>query len=497
MRRLLAALLLIPTLAFGGFTEFYCGSGGSNLNSGSDAGTSVYTSTSGNWSTVTNVFTPTDGSNPATASPGAAAGQYASVYVNGASVGVYIARITTVANATNGAITLSSTIKAGTPPTTASGTITIKVGGCFAGFNAASVFPLTLINFGSSLPVSNTTKVRLNVKNDQTYTMNASVTVGANDGALVVQGYSGSVGDGGRATIDFTTTTGALWTNSASKILYADLIWVSSATSGTGGLFIGGASGQMVYRCVAHGARGAGFAAGNSGYSSFIEDEVYDCNKANSVSIAGFTATSTTNPSSMVRCISHDNASGSNADGYFSQGATTFQNCIADTNAGNGFNISVGGSVIASVVEGCDAYNNSVDGIRMSGTDGFIIENCNLVKNTGWGINVSGVVSWGLINNCGFGTGSQVNGSGTSTVAGSLFETGDVSYASGVTPWVDPANGDFRINLAAANFAGRGAFTQTASSYAGTIAYPDIGAAQSKTGVGGTFNKETSGGYSH
>jgi parallel beta-helix repeat protein len=321
------------------------------------------------------------------------------------------------------------------------------------------------------------------------------VTVGANDGGLVVQGYSSTVGDGGRATIDFTTTTGALWTNSASKILYADLIWVSSATSGTGSLFVGNAAAQVVYRCVAHGARNSGFAAGNSGYSSFIEDEAYDCNKANSGSTGGFSAASTTTPSSFVRCISHDNTGGNVADGFFCSGENFFQNCIADSNTGSGFNIASSASV-SPTMAGCDAYNNTVDGIKWQGSDGVLIENCNLVKNGGWGINVSAVVSWGLINNCGFGTGSQVNGSGTSTVAGSLIETGDVSYASGVTPWVDPANGDFRINLAAANFAGRGAFTQTASSYAGTVAFPDIGAAQSKTGVGGTFNKETSGGYS-
>jgi hypothetical protein len=63
--------------------------------------------------------------------------------------------------------------------------------------------------------------------------------------------------------------------------------------------------------------------------------------------------------------------------------------------------------------------------------------------------------------------------------------SGNVTYANDVTPWTDPANGDFRISLAAAKGAGRGTYTQTAASYAGTVGYPDIGAAQS-TGGGGS-----------
>lgn len=55
---------------------------------------------------------------------------------------------------------------------------------------------------------------------------------------------------------------------------------------------------------------------------------------------------------------------------------------------------------------------------------------------------------------------------------------GSVTYANDVTPWVDPANGDFRIDLAAAQGTGRGAFLQTDGSHAGTVSYPDIGAAQ-------------------
>ncbi len=472
------------------FTEFYCGSGGSNLNSGSDAGTSVYTSTSGNYSSTTHIFTPTDNSNPATASPGAAVGQYASVYINGATIAVFIARITAVQNATNGTITLSSTIRAGAEPTTSSGNMTIKVGGVWLGPNGATAFPMSLTNF-LNLNATASTKVRLNLKNNQTYTMTAGVTT-ANGSVMTAQGYTSAVGDGGRATIDFGTTTGNLWTTgSASRAFYADLIFVSSATSGTGNLIITTTTSAVIfYRCVAHGARNAGFNV-VGGYGACIECEAYDCNKANTSSIGGFYNGSSTTPTAFIRCISHDNASGVNAHGFWSQASSSFQNCIADTNAGSGFSFAASGGTVNSM-ESCDAYNNGVDGITSTSVDPVIIENCNLVKNTGWGINCSGVATNGVINNCAYGSGTQANGSGTSTIAGSLLEAGAITYASGVTPWTDPANGDFRINLAAANFVGRGAFTETAASYAGTVGFPDIGAAQSKTGTGGTFTKATS-----
>ena len=63
--------------------------------------------------------------------------------------------------------------------------------------------------------------------------------------------------------------------------------------------------------------------------------------------------------------------------------------------------------------------------------------------------------------------------------SGSIVENiGAVTYGANLTPWVDPANGDFRINLAAAKGAGRGTFLQTSASYTGTVGFPDIGAAQ-------------------
>jgi hypothetical protein len=142
-------------------------------------------------------------------------------------------------------------------------------------------------------------------------------------------------------------------------------------------------------------------------------------------------------------------------------------------------------------------YNNTSNGINIATalSTHVWIENCNFVKNGGAGINNISVINTGFVYNCGYGAGTQANGSGDTI--NNLVQSGTVTYGSNLTPWVDPANGDFRINLLAANFAGRGAFTETASSYAGTIGTPDIGAAQSRTGSAGTFSKEVSYGSAH
>lgn len=118
------------------------------------------------------------------------------------------------------------------------------------------------------------------------------------------------------------------------------------------------------------------------------------------------------------------------------------------------------------------------------------IENCNFIKNAAWGINKSGSGGFnGLILNCGFGSGTAANTSGTIATSIQALEIGSVTFGSNLLPWVDAPNGDFRINLAAAKGAGRGSFLQTAASYAGAIGYPDIGAAQhQESGGASVFN---------
>lgn len=476
------------------FSEFYCRSGGSNLNAGGLATgaepptTAAYTSTNGNWSTVTHVFTPTDGSTPANT---VNVGDYASIYVDGASLAVFIVRITIVAAGVNGAITTSATASAGAAPTTSATARTIKVGGAWLGPNAAVGFPCNLSTL-NTLQDSSANMCRINFKNDQTYTISSQIS--ASSAQFVMQGYTSSAGDGGKATIDGSTNVIKLLAMSGQASVVADLIFVSTAASGSTDM-ASDTNGSAWFRCVFHGSRGLGLSLGNAN-SVAIECEAYDNNKSNTASKGGFAMA--LSGAACYRCISHDNT-GSNSSGFQgTSGGGIINNCIADTNGGKGINISTGASLSRILISACDIYNNGSDGIGIATSTNvmtFFIENTNLIKNTGAGLNVTSTAGAysGFMFNCGYGAGTQANGS--SDTPGAIVQSGAITYGSNLTPWVDPANGDFRINLAAANWAGRGAFTETASSYAGTVGFPDIGAAQSKTGSGGTFSKEVSYGF--
>ncbi len=489
MKRLVLVLLLVPSLAFGGFTEYYCQSGGNNVNAGStNNNTAAYTTTNGNWNGSTG-FDPTDGSTPASS---ISVGDHVSIYLDGATIAVAIYRVTAVAAGANGHITVVNQM--GSNPTSGATGRSLKAGGAWQGPNGASGFPFTLSGLGNGTNAS-TDQVRVNLKNDQTYSLTASITYVTSGSALFTQGYTTTVGDGGRATFDVganaaSVLSGTGVTNNA----FVDLTFSSSFATGSLSLVIDTANGLFI-RCVFTGCRGSGWRnnGGGGAFPKLIECEAYGNNTSNTAGEAGFKSASSRTV--MFRCISHDNT-GSNTAGFTIGTSTTLNNCISESNGGRGIDIIAGGTSVT--VNNCDIYNNGSDGIAIStGLASVWIENCNLVKNGGAGIlaGASSAHSYGFIYNCGYGSGSMANTN--ADTLGSFQQSGTVTYASGATPWVDPANGDFRVSLPAANFAGRGAFLQTAPSYAGTVGYPDIGSAQSKTGPSGTFSKEVSAGYSH
>src|SRR5512139_2727305 len=118
------------------YTEFYCDPvNGSNLNAGSTTdAAAVYTATNGGWDSGTGVFTPAAGDPSATVS----VGMFASVYLDAATVAVFVGRVTAVDSTT---VTVSLTVKIGTAPATSANGRTIKVGGAWKGPNAAVNWP--------------------------------------------------------------------------------------------------------------------------------------------------------------------------------------------------------------------------------------------------------------------------------------------------------------------------------------------------------------------
>lgn len=192
-------------------TNLYCKTTGSNLNGGgiasglepTDAAIATYTSAVvvGGWNSATGVFTVAAG-NPVT--DGVTVGDFASVYVTaGATVAVFSGRVT-ARDATT--VTVSITIKSGTPPATdALGATTMKVGGAWAGPTGTSMFPWgfmqnTMVNASSHVP-------RVNIKTG-TYTVTAANTH-ANAGPVTWAGYRTLLtGVTAVAATDIITATG-------------------------------------------------------------------------------------------------------------------------------------------------------------------------------------------------------------------------------------------------------------------------------------------------
>jgi hypothetical protein len=443
------------------YTEFYCDPvNGNQMNGGSDAGAPSYTATNGGWNSGTGVFTPTSGD----PSLSVTVGQYASVFLDGATTPTFVGRVTAVTTTT---ITVSVAIKIGTVPTTAGSGLSIRVGGAWKGPNGANGFPLTSLNSNTmnSLAPGSTSPVRVNYRNNASYLLTAGFSVANTQVGATHQGYSSAVGDGGLATFDGQGNAVTILTGNA--ILLTDLIF-QNATAG-----VSAGTTSRLRRCVSHDMTGDGFIAASSVYHE--QCEAYACNSSNTANQGGFNNNATSSFVSYYRCISHDNT-GANSSGFINSnsGVCRYDHCIADSNGGDGIKSS-GGSII---VHRSDLYANGQSGIRLSAAINHVIENCNFVKNANFGVSAASASSACVISviNCGFGTGTKVNGSGATD--SSCTQSGSVTYPADVTPWVDPANGDFRINLAAAKGTGLGAFTQTAASYAGAIDYPDIGAAQ-------------------
>lgn len=451
------------------YTEFYCQTTGSNLNAGSTtADAAVYTATNGGWNSGTGVFTPTSGDPSATVS----VGDFASVFLDAATVAVFIGRVTAVNSTT---ITVSTTAKSGTAPTTAGTGITCKVGGAWKGPNGTEGFPFNFV--AAAMTNSAGDSPRVNIKSGTTYSITAAMTHTV-AGLVTFEGYTTSAGDNGRATIDGGTSGASyvLLAISSNNIVLRNLIFQNNGATGSANGVTHSSGTGNIEGCVFNSVRGTGCVA-----SFLSECEAYACNQSNTANLAGFSVSI-----AAFRCISHDN-SGSNSNGFVTTSNVLLFSCIADTNGSNGlfFNDVQNGSHAAI---GCDSYNNGGDGIRISNNSNiatYLIENCSLVKNGGYGVFATGSPSrTGIVRNCGFGAGTQANTSGTTTGLKSMVESGGVNYASDVTPWTDPANGDFRISLAAAQGTGRGTFTQTAASYTGTVGYPDIGAAQHQETAG-------------
>jgi hypothetical protein len=465
------------------FSEKYCDPvAGDNLNAGTGTGAAALALSGGDWD-GTSTYTK------AGAIAGVAVGDEGSVFADGAAAPTgYTARVTAV---TANTVVLSTTARSGTAPASGTGNRSLRINGAWRGPSGSSAFPFGFVAAADTNAAGN--PVRVNLRNNAAYSITASLSHTLT-GPVRFQGYADNPGDLGRAVIDGGTsgTSFVLLSTTANFVEIADLeLRNNGATGSASGLSATGAY-NRASRIVVHAVRGHGF---NFTSSSVIEEsEAYACNQSNTAGLAGFNLSGVATTIG-IRLFSHDH--GGTTRGYqLNNGGIVLMGSVADSNGGYGFAVGVS-SNSPFVIVGCDSYNNGSDGINVDigGAGGAnhygIIENCNLVKNGGYGISV-GDARYGRISNCGFGAGTQANASGQVFGAAGMEVAGGVTYAAGVTPWQDPANGDFRVALAAAKNAGRGSFLQTQAGHAGTAGYPDIGSAQHQDAGGGAsvFNIE-------
>ena len=460
-------------------TEFCCRSGGSNLNAGTRTGNSNvpgtsadFTYASGSWAQSTRVFTVASG-NPST--DGVAVGDFVSVYPNGSTVTPYVARVSAVSSTT---ITTDGTAKAGTAPVDGTSNRTVKVGGAWKGPNAADGFPFSTVT--SSLTNSSGDLPRVNFSNEASYLPTSSVTHNGN--GVSFEGFATSYGDKGVAKIDGGSASSfTLLTVSSSNNSFKYFEFTNNAASGSSGLVNSTSYFMTFANCIFHDCRG--YALRLAQFSSLaIECEAYNFNKNNTSSQGGFQHAAGYG-NTFINCIAHHGA-GLGFSAAANINPCHFINCIAsDITAGASQGYGFYANESGTIWQNCDAYNCVSHGFYVNqdaGHNGLTsIINCNAVKNGGWGVFLTGAgLKKVIFRNCGFGSGAAANTSGT--YSGNDQESIDmVFYAAGLTPWSDPAQGNFKVTLDAAKNVGRCSFTITdtghwSSSTSGTV---DIGSA--------------------
>lgn len=460
------------------YTEFYVQPTGSNLNAGStntDAPTHEYAS--GDWVQSTRVFTVASG-NPDT--DGVQVGDFASVYPNGSTTAVYISYVTAVSSTT---ITLSPSWLSGTAPTNGTGDRTLRIGGAWAGPSGAVAFPFNFISPSMRGGATSAPYPRVNIKGGTAYAITATMTRSLS--SVTFEGYTTTVGDGGRAEIQGpgSGTSFVLLTSTGSGNTYRNLHFNQNGSIGSqNGVNTAGGSSQVFQNCAFSNMRGAGgqFIT----LHTLIGCEFYGNNIGNAANIGGATGVGAL----YVRCVFRNQAGSTSGCGYQSStlgGITSFIGCLFYGNPSAG--IIQGNNAAVFLIKDCEFYNNGGDGVSLNAgaatTQTATIINSNFVENGGWGINFGGQVSrFGLIANCGFGSGTAANSSGQINAGDAEIPIlGVVTYPPNQTPWADPDNGDFTITLPQAKGAGYGQFP--GGLFEG---HPDIGAAQSEcTGGGG------------
>jgi hypothetical protein len=444
------------------FADFYITGSGSNLNAGSTSGAATYTSSAGNWDGSAN-FTPTDGSTPSsTISPG----MWASVYTGSPGAATYIAQITSVGSGIDGAITLSSTAKFGTAPTSNTGGASIRVGGAWAS--------LGIIAIGAALNSGTVTQsTRINIQAgtyaNTTSGLNFSLA-GSTTAPLWWRGYQNTPGDqdgnptaiAGTNIPAITFTTGQM-TISGTHQIFSSLDVSGACTSTNGQVNVIGAI-SCFYRF-----RSTNTAGSATSYAIRLSSTAtcVSCYfKASTTANYCVATTASGNASWLFGCYI-----GGGITGYLQNNSAYLVHSVFDSQAGDG--IVNAGSPLGVI--NCTFYNQSGNGINISTTptDMALIANCyfDTITTSGkYAINNSTGTSTDLVRcvgNAFYNCAGNVTGLGDFPL---IFDNGTLSNSA----LFSPASQVFTINSLGYNLGFPGGLEKLASS----VGYLDIGALQ-------------------
>ncbi len=457
-------------------------SGSSNLNSGStcsDVGggsdSAIYTSTAGNFD-GTSVFTPTDGSTPAST---VSVGMYVALYNTGDVVCRAVAKVLTVAAGVNGAITIDTTVKYGTVPTSNSGSRALKCGGAWASLVLA-VSPGVL-----SVNVAVPQSTRINIKAATYAGTSTSANMqfpGTATFQVMIRGYKTTPGDQDTNNVpvlgtdipSFTFTTGN-FTNSGTGHKFLNIGW--SIATGSGTTYVVACIGAAVTfeNCIiTHGNANAGAAAINMAATAIslvgcylsattTAAEVVTASSSGAAIIGctvkgGIIGVISTNAITMAYNV-FDSQAGDVAT--FSSGPVTLINNSIYSPTGNGFNfttVSANGSVLVN------NYFSTVNQASKSA-----------INNTS-GTNTTLII---CVANAYFNCTANITGV---TETFSILDNGTLASEA----FKSPASQDFTMLPVGWNLGFPGKFCNT-SVFRG---YLDVGAVQSIIASGGAYRPQ-------
>jgi len=321
---------------------------------------------------------------------------------------------------------------------------------------------------------------RLNVKASGTYTLTATVnvtvagTVAA--GRVTIQGYSATIGDGGKPTITSATNGVALFTmNAAHFTTFKDLVLThTAATRGDAVATVTAASTDARFENLTI----DGCAVGLDGTTRFTSYAAVNCEIKNCTS-HGISADGGGELSLVSGCYIHDNAGHGVAT--LTSGTARYElvRNIIESNGGRGFYDSATSRTQVHKFYDNTFYNNANSGIDIAATTGsatLALVNNVLANNGAYGIKVDDAAAE---------TDARVlvqkknafynNTSGARS--GMTAAADDISLSD--NPFTDAPNGDFSLN----NVAGAGAALRSAAfpgAFPGglTTGYGDVGAAE-------------------